>query len=708
MMLLQLLVMSALAAGMAYSTSLLLKWFVRAKDRRAPIDVPFILFILIMMLSMVVSAVAYLLSPSTGLLLDLIVVNMFVMTAGVLPIFLFMSLRLSPEDLEGGIATDGSIRLEKPIRTLRERYGRGLIPLAITIVLLDEFFMGWALVIASGIASSTISLTNPLSLFSSVVNSYWFIFTMSAEMALTTYFLRNEIGRVLAYVVAAQSVIMFLSPTALSSSGWVTASVYGGSAAMIVLFIYFFEFMARNSVLDLNVSQYLFRLLSVYSLMMAGLFVWELYQSGTIFSIAIILEMLLYFYLVLGDRNQSGAKKSWLLDAKWTCGLISLIFVSEFFMGGLFDVQINGGANFLEGLGLVPIAGSILTATGAALYDFLAWFGTVTGSVWFLIMMGIEMGALVAFKIPTARERETKIRLVFVLVAYALYTVALPSFILQDPAKVPFIGWSMGVGTAGAVAPVFLVAIGGTYLISGVLSVLFGSRQTCSVFCMPATMYQGSFNDKKQTFNRSSKSARQFLTTRLSKLYKLFFSLVWGSLFVTILISYLDSVGILNLTIFGSDPTVFAYSLYRNFLWYIIFITIPIVGVYGCVSMGWCHWGTFNQLVSRIGFFKLKVKSTDTCAHCPTMDCARACPVGLTNLPGEFIKKGEMKSHKCIGVGDCVSSCPYEIIQFHDIRHWVRGRISGARENHSNNYLVKLASNMNVYYKYSSEKNRER
>jgi polyferredoxin len=348
--------------------------------------------------------------------------------------------------------------------------------------------------------------------------------------------------------------------------------------------------------------------------------------------------------------------------------------VSEFFMGGLLDVQIGGSASFLQGLGLVPIAGSALTATGAALFDFLAWFGKVTGSVWFLIMMGIEMGALVAFKIPSARELETKIRLVLVLVAYAFYTVALPSFILQNPAQVPFIGWSMGVGTAGAVAPAFLVAIGGTYLISGVLSVLFGSRQTCSVFCMAATMYQGTFYDKMKTFNRSSQVGKKFLTTRLSNLYRVIFSLVWASLFALIAISYLDSIGVLNLTIFGTDPVVFAYSFYFNFLWYIVFITIPFVGTYACVSQGWCYWGTFNQLVSRLGFFKLKVKSTDTCVNCPTKDCAMACPVGLTNLPSEFIKKGELKSHKCIGVGDCVSSCPYENIQFHDIRHWVKAR----------------------------------
>jgi polyferredoxin len=350
------------------------------------------------------------------------------------------------------------------------------------------------------------------------------------------------------------------------------------------------------------------------------------------------------------------------------------------------------------------MTGNVLAIIEATLYDFLVWFGTVTASVWFLIMMGIEMGALVAFKIGTARELETKIRLALVILAYAIYAILLPSFLIPSATLpyVPFVGWSMGVGTGGPVAPVLLAAILGTYLITGVLSFLFGARQTCSLFCTAAMMYQGTFYDKMKTFNRSSKIGRKFLTSRMSNLYRSIFSIVWVSLFVAIAISYLDSIGILNLSIFGSDPTQFLYFFYFNFLWYIAFITIPFVGTYACVSMGWCHIGLFNQFVSRFGFFKLKVKSTDTCRNCPTMDCALACPVGLTNLPGSFIAKGEFKSHKCIGVGDCVTACPYENIQFHDIRHWVRGKFSKHKQIDSRMNLIQLKSRANEYQEGSS------
>lgn len=666
--------MWAFAAAMAIATSVLLKWTVRARDNKSPLDMPFILFILITMLAMVVSAVGYLSFPSTGLLLDLILINMFVMTGGLLPIFLFFSLRLPQNQGTSNPAGPSSELAETtPMRSLQGHRGL-LVPLVATLVLLNEFFMGWALVIASGAGAD---LANPLALFSSVVNSYWFVFTMSAEMLLTTYLLRNEIGKSFVYIVAFQSLIMLFSPPAINESGWIGVSVIAASALMTVLFIYIFEFMARNSSIDQNFASYIFRLLGIYGLMMAGLFVWELYGSGIAFSVSIVVEMLVYFSLVLNRNYKAGTvKKSWLLDAKWTLAVVTMIFVAEYFMGGLLDAQIYGRDTFLQSLHTAPISGSILTAAGAALYDFIVWFGSVTASVWFLIMMGIEMGALIVFKIKLARELETKIRLVLVILAYSIYTIFLPSFIISGSLlpKIPFLGWSMGVGTSGPFEPALLLAIGGTYLISGVLSFLFGGRQMCSMFCTAALMYQGTFYDKMKTFNRTSGVAKKFLTTRLSKLYGVIFSLVWASIFASVAISYLDSIGILNLSIFGSDPAAFTYLFYFSFLWYIAFVTIPFVGTYSCVSMGFCHWGTFNQLVGRLGFFKLKVKDTSTCVNCPTKDCALACPVGLTNLPSEFIRKGEMKSHKCIGVGDCVSSCPYENIQFHDIRHWVKSK----------------------------------
>jgi polyferredoxin len=289
--------------------------------------------------------------------------------------------------------------------------------------------------------------------------------------------------------------------------------------------------------------------------------------------------------------------------------------------------------------------------------------------------MGAEMGALVVFKIRITREFETKIRLVMVIAAYFVYSIFLPSFLLSNPASIPFVGWSMGIGTAGAVAPIFLGAILGTYLITGVLSFLFGSRQTCSVFCTAALMYQGTFYDSMKEFNRTSAFGKKLLTSRMSSIYKVVASVAVTSMIIAAILSYLNSVGIISFTFFGTDIAYFLYVFYFNFLWYIIFISIPFVGTYGCVSTGMCHIGLFNQFISRFGLFRLKVKDPQVCMSCETKDCAKACPVGLTDLPGSFIKSGQFRSHKCIGVGDCVSACPYQNEYFYDVRGWLRERI---------------------------------
>jgi polyferredoxin len=659
-----------LAAAMAVVTSYSLKWTVQHRGVKGSLMLPFVVFVLVMMLSMVVSAVIYFLSPSTELLVTLVVANMIVMGAGSLPfVLVIFSSVLAQSD--GG--TDAGPDLPQPAVEGSPSGAYAAVSASLVgLVLLNEFFMGWAFGLASGTLTPSAS-TGIVAVFSDVVGSYWFLFTMSLEMVLTVYFLRAEIRREFLYVVAFQSVVMFLSPTAIVSSQWVGFSVFAGSAGMVVLYIYAFEYLARNRAVEGQVARYLLSLMAAYAVMMAGIYVWQVTSSEDLFALSIVLEMVIYLNLVLGGSKDLSLKQ-WHSQPWWVLGLLSALFVGEFFMGAVLDAQINGAQDLISGAGLVPLTGGPLSVVASGLYDFVAFFGSVTASPWFLIMMGTEMGALVAFRIRTVRELETRVRLVLMMVAYAVYAILLPSFLIPGSAlpSVPFVGWSMGAGTAGPVAPALLVALVGTYFISGGLSFLFGSRQVCSMFCTAALMYQGTFYDSMKNFNRSSKVGRKFLTSRLSGLYKASFSLVWASLIAAIGISYLDSVGILNLSIFGSDPTTFLYTFYFGFLWYIIFVTIPFVGTYGCVSMGWCHWGTFNQLVSRLGFFKLKVRDPSICVTCATKDCAKACPVGLTDLPGSFIAKGEFKSMKCIGVGDCVSACPYSNEYFFDVRHWLR------------------------------------
>lgn len=623
----------------------------------------YVLYFLVMMASMTAVGFLYIIiGGNSGLEWGLAVAT-GIMMAGTIPILL-RSARSS-----------SALALRRVRTNLLKSYSvRGLI---ISLVLFNELLMGWAFVLASGSPSllNTGSFAqNAVNSFATIVGSDWFIFTMGLEMMLTIYMLRNDFVKNLIPIFVLQAAVMVFAPTAIISASWHSASIYVGSIAMVGLMILVLEHIFKNRLLNSATRAYFLILMSLMALMMGGLFEWILQGNSLLFVCSILGEMILYFNAALAQSNfkrsslASTSTKSWMTEPLWVFGIMLTMLIAEFFMGGLVDVQYYG-ASFITGISYAPLTG--LFPVGAAFYNFITFFATITGSSWFLIMMGAEMGTLVVLKIRYARELETKIRLALVVIVYAVYSILLPFFLLSgdDISKIPFLGWSMGVGTAGAVAPAVIVAIAVTYLISGSLSFLFGSRQVCSLFCTAALMYQGTFPDSMKEFNRTSKIGKKLLTSRMSGIYKTVSSLVITSMIVATAISYLNSIGLINVTIFGNDVANFLFLFYFNFLWYMLFISIPFMGTYACVSTGVCHWGLFNQFVSRFGLYKLKVKDPEICAKCLTKDCAKACPVGLTELPSKFISSGEFKSHKCIGVGDCVSSCPYENEYIFDVRH---------------------------------------
>ncbi len=644
---------------MAAFTAWLLK---RGSAMKTLTDAGIVLFLLAMMASMFVSAVAYLYSPSLVTIFEVVALNMISMTIGLIPLLATLIRGDRELDETRGGNSVGSRRLA--------------VGAIIALSIVAEVFMGWTFAIVSGAASTTTQ-----SAFSALVDSmstYWFIFTMATEMAVTLYLVGRNFPRVFRYLVAIQIVIMILSPTAIADSVWSASTLWANGAMMVVAVIVVLEFLFRNRSPAAGASNYVLRLIGAYGLMMAGLFLWLIDGDILLFVLSIIAEMAIYFSIVLNDKSLvSPPLVSWQTRPVWAFALLGGIFIAEFFMGGMFDIMANGTGYFTT-LPFVALTGSALNVLGAALYDFVVAVGSITASFWFLAMMGVEMGALVVFKMRYARETETKLRLGLMLVAYAIYAVWLPSFVFSgNLPDVPWIGWSMGIGTAGALSPgIPLTALILTYVISGGLSFLFGSRSLCSVLCTAAPMYQGTTYDAMSTFNRSSKIGRHNLTSRASGSFRIVSTVVWVSLLGSAALSYLTSVGFLNASFFGEDISYFFYSFYFSFLWYLVWTLTPFVGTYGCVTTGVCGWGTFNGIVSRFGLFRLKVKDSNTCINCKTKDCAKVCPTGQTDLPGQFIDSGEFRSFKCIGVGDCVSACPYENIYFFDVRNWVRKKLN--------------------------------
>jgi polyferredoxin len=228
--------------------------------------------------------------------------------------------------------------------------------------------------------------------------------------------------------------------------------------------------------------------------------------------------------------------------------------------------------------------------------------------------------------------------------------------------------------------PSLLLVIFLSYAVTGALTVLFGRRVVCSVFCTAPLMYQGTTFTAMNSFNRSSPVAHKYLGSRFSTLFSATTGVTMASLVAVSFLSFFDQTGRLSVSLLGADPSVFFFSLSFGVLWFLLFVTIPYTGNYNCVTMGWCYTGTIAAAFSRLGFFKLKVRDRAVCQRCTTLDCAKKCPVGLVDMPGHFRQFGEFRSSKCCGVGSCVDACPYGNLYIHDVRHWVAQRFSRRHE----------------------------
>jgi polyferredoxin len=482
-----------------------------------------------------------------------------------------------------------------------------------------------------------------------------------------------------------QSLILFLSPPAFAACCWVAFTIYASIAAMIGLIIYLMEFIYRHRQLDPAFSHYVVALLGVFSVMMAGQFLWLYFGAWPdVFALSIVAEMVLFFAaIVRSDRFGAALEKPWQLNPGWALQLLAFIFVAEIFMGALLDVQLNP-ATYAGAFFTLPLSGSVTTILYNATYNGFWFLAGVTASTWFLVMMGLEMGTLLFFKFRETREFETRVRMVLTMGCYAAFTVFFPSIYLtavfphaptaSQQLSVPVLGWTMGIGSGELASSVFLV-VAVTYAITGGLSVLFGRRVICSVFCSAPLMYQGTTIDSMKSFNRTEWPAKKYLGSRFSTAYSVTTAVILGSLALASVSSFLNSIGVWSVSILSADPTVFLFSLSFGVLWYVMFVTIPYTGNYNCVTLGWCYTGAIAQAFHKIGFFKLKVRDKGVCKACTTLDCAKSCPVGLVDMPGHFRTKGEFRSTKCCGVGNCVGACPYGNLYIADVRHWIQEKV---------------------------------
>ena len=569
------------------------------------------------------------------------------------------------------------------------------------------------------------------------INTIYFLVPMSVEMFFL-YLVYKPKGMHKYAAISIFTMDLF-APTLLGNDEFVFIGGVGETAVMIIFMVIFFEYIAKHRLMLPEDDAYHIKMIFIdYLLMGAGTFIGTILLdpfglAWIFFAVAIIFGMIYYFQSMFSinkphiQETESNnivikRKKTVNKPARLIFFVLVASFVSELFMAGSMDFATYNYLPFFRVIDTLPVyhgasvAGfyahdvlkefvSPFVPASTGPYNLIVFYGMVGGvykftpvstfieilyiigyitdSPTFLLIMGIEMITLVVAQIRILKDKGKKINLIFAIAAYLLYTTIGPNFL--NPLyynKLPL--WA-NTGAQAALYPYLILPLLGSYALYAFLALLFGRRSYCSTLCPSAVMYGGTLGQSMIKYNYESKISKKQRTSYFtdSVLFIATGSWIWAIL--ASLFSYMyTTTGNLSFSIYGIDPSVFYSYFIWNILWYVFFFSIPFVGMSPCRKYGWCSTGTLIGFFSVLGFFKLKVKDKNVCRTCKTKDCATSCEVGLSTMPGSFIKSGQFKSVKCVGSGDCIRACPYGNIYFYDVRNYLREKF-GHRNKEFNN-----------------------
>lgn len=274
---------------------LFLSWtLTRSVKARTGIDVAIVLFLLIMMVAMLLGPAYLYLSTLSLTIGDVAIWEIAVfMSVGMMPVGVLLFAKFWME---------GDPERTKPlplggllgrISYLRASY--------IGLVVASEFFMGWSFNLATGLVSlpQGYSAGAVASQISFTLASYWFIFTMAGEMAITLLAFRKIVRPVLRNLLALQTVIMFLTPTAFVSLAWESYALYAEAVAMTVVVVFAIAQLRRKGERDHPFLVYMALFIVANAGMMGGFLWWLVSGDASLLAVALVVETLIYFDAIL-------------------------------------------------------------------------------------------------------------------------------------------------------------------------------------------------------------------------------------------------------------------------------------------------------------------------------------------------------------------------------------------------------------------------
>ena len=421
----------------------------------------------------------------------------------------------------------------------------------------------------------------------------------------------------------------------------------------------------------------------------AGWFLWALDGVPWVLAASLLIAPAI-LVRALPDRaapRVAAERVPWLLRPFWAFELLLVTFLAEFFVGTLLDLEF-AGPGFLQYIPFLLFAGATGSGIAVAVYDGRWFAAAILASAGFPVAIGVTRGSLVVFRMRTTHHADQRYRMGLMLAVFALAAIYLPSLASSTPlttnahlAALPVLGWGFGLRSGGPFEAGIFLAILVMYATVGVFTVLFGRKALCAVMCGAALVYQGTTMHDMRQFHQTSRIGRHSLGSQLSTAYVVVSTRALASLFGVSRLAFLHGLPRVAIANGELDTAALplAVELYFGSIWFVLFVSTPYIGTYNCATTGFCHSGSLSAIFAKTSFFRLRVKDKKVCQTCTTFDCAKSCPVGLVDMPLFFRTKGEYRSTKCRGVGDCVGAGPYGNLYHQDARAWIRRGVGPLR-----------------------------
>jgi len=258
-------------------------------ERSIKISSGYVVYILVMMASMTATETFYIINTALTGLEEGLIAGTVIMTAGAIGILWYSSKH-----------SQRKIPADENIRSIRSKFVRSTL---ISLILLNEFLMGWLFTVVSGtpkISGDSLPQIAGSTLIS-VAGSDWFLFTMVLEIVLSIYMLRSAFSKKFIGLVCMQALALLFVPTAIKASLWIDLSACIDSIIFTVFVILAYEYLYKNRLGGNEpVRKYFLKLIVLYSLMMAGFAIWADQRNALLLLVSVIAGMVLYFNTIIG------------------------------------------------------------------------------------------------------------------------------------------------------------------------------------------------------------------------------------------------------------------------------------------------------------------------------------------------------------------------------------------------------------------------